>query len=854
MDKLRRALPFVIGFVLFVVALGVLTVELRTTSWQAIVQDAGAMPSSRLWTALALTALNYLVLTGYDLLACATLERRLPPSRVMAASFLSFAIANNVGFAMLSGASIRYRFYTRWGLTREELSRVIFSYSVTFWIGLTTLGGFVLAFGPIPDSAAGRFPLPIAPFGWALIALTVGYLVATMTRTKPLTIGRFDLPLPKPGIALAQVAISSIDWLLAAAVLYVLLPETDLSWMRFLGAYIAAMVLGLASHIPGGAGVFEGLMVLLLRTDVTSAQLFPSFIVFRAIYYLVPLSIAVVGLVADELGQRREQAARVGAVLGQLTEELTPRLLAVFTFLAGIVLLFSGATPAAAGRLTWLSRVLPLSVIELSHFAGSVLGAGLLLISQGLGRRLDAAYYLSFAAIAAGIVAALLKGFDYEEALLLGFILTLLWRSRGAFRRRAEFFDTQFSAEWIFALSAAITASIWLGLFAFKHVNYSNELWWQFELHGEASRFLRASVGAAIVVLLFGSARLMQPKHHEIVEPTAAELDAAAAVIEAQPSTAPNLALLGDKALLFSDDRQAFVMYGVHGRTWVALGDPVGPPAHAPEMIRMFLERADDFNGTPVFYEVGTDHLHEYADVGLTFVKLGEEARVNLTGFSLDGGAHARQRKLLRHLEKEQASFRIVPREEVPAILDELQQISDEWLQSKSGSEKGFSLGFFDREYLTRFPVAVIEQSGHIQAFANVWRGGSRHEVSIDLMRYRTTAPSGTMETLLIELMLWGKIEGYRWFTLGMAPLAGVEHSPLGTQWNRIGAFLYEHGEAVYRFQGLRAFKEKFDPVWQPRYLAYPGGLKLPLILADISALIAGGYRQVFTRGAFVAK
>lgn len=103
-------------------------------------------------------------------------------------------------------------------------------------------------------------------------------------------------------------------------------------------------------------------------------------------------------------------------------------------------------------------------------------------------------------------------------------------------------------------------------------------------------------------------------------------------------------------------------------------------------------------------------------------------------------------------------------------------------------------------------------------------------------------------EALLIHLMVWGQAEGYRWFALGMAQLAGVGHSPLATQWNKLGAFLYEHGEPVYGFQGLRAFKEKFNPVWEPRYLAYPGGLKLPLILADITALIAGGYRQVFRR------
>jgi len=96
--------------------------------------------------------------------------------------------------------------------------------------------------------------------------------------------------------------------------------------------------------------------------------------------------------------------------------------------------------------------------------------------------------------------------------------------------------------------------------------------------------------------------------------------------------------------------------------------------------------------------------------------------------------------------------------------------------------------------------------------------------------------------------MQWGKEQGYRWFALGMAPLSGFEQSPVAPLWNRVGAFLYEHGEAIYNFQGLRAYKEKFNPSWEQHYLAYPGGLRLPRILADVSALVAGGYRRIFLK------
>jgi phosphatidylglycerol lysyltransferase len=837
-EKLRRALPATLGLILFAAALLVLRGELHAVTWHELTSDVLAIPPARLLAALLLTAINYAALTGYDLLAFVYIGNPLSRWRVAGASALAYAVANSVGFAMFSGAAVRYRFYTRWGISARELSRIVFSYTVTFWLGLLALGGISLV----------ASPLSAAPAGWLLIMASTAYLVAVVVRRAPIRFRGFELPLPSPGIAFAQLGVSAVDWALAAAVLYVLLPMSDLSFLGLLGAFLAAQLLGLASHVPGGVGVFEGLLVVLLKPYLPSAQLLPALVVYRLVYYLVPLAAALVVLVADELRQRRGHAARAGAFLGRLSEEIAPRVLAVFTFLAGAGLLFSGATPAAPGRLAWLEGLVPLGIIEASHFLGSIVGAGLLLVSQGVSRRLDAAYYLATGGIAVGIAASLLKGGDFEEAILLALLLVVLWRARPAFDRRAALFDAPLSTGWVVAVLATLGASVWLGFFAFKHVEYSHELWWQFELGKQASRFLRSSVGAAVAVALFGFARLMRPAPPEVSEPTEADLEAAGPAIAAQAGTSPYLVYLRDKSLLFDADRKGFVMYGVQGHTWVALGDPVGPPDRLAGLVRLFLERCDDFGGTPVFYEVGKEALHHYADFGLTFVKLGEDARVDLPSFSLEGAQASKHRQALRRLEKDGATFRMIQAAEVSAVMDQLRAVSDDWLHEKASGEKGFSLGFFDPRYVARFPVAVVEREGHIQAFANLWPGPGKLELSVDLMRYHQDAPKGVMEALFVHLLRWGKDEGYRWFGLGMAPLSGFERSPVAPLWTRLGGLLYQHGERLYNFQGLRAYKEKFNPVWEPRYLAYPGGLALPRILADVAALIAGGYRKIFLR------
>lgn len=526
-------------------------------------------------------------------------------------------------------------------------------------------------------------------------------------------------------------------------------------------------------------------------------------------------------------------------------EALAPRMLSLLTFLAGAFLLVSGALPPAIERMKALTRVFPPGVIDASHFTGSVLGASLLVLAHGLSRRLDAAFGLTLLALALGVVTSILKGMRYEEAAALALLLLVLWRARPAFDRRARFFDTRFSSGWTLAVAAVVGASIWIGFFAFRHVEYSNELWWQFGVNAAASRFLRASVGTAVFLLLVALARLLSPAAHVVPEPRDDELEAAARIVDHQPWSLPNLVFLRDKGIIFDEAHDGFVMYGVQARTWVALGDPVGPPGRAGELIRRFLAECDDFGGVPVFYEVRDADLPLYTGCGLTAIKLGEEARIELPTFALTGGRWAKQRQHLRRLERDGISFRVIPRGETAAIMDRLRAISDEWLELKAGGEKGFSLGSFREDYLSRFDLAVMQRGDEIVAFANLWTTAARVELATDLIRYNRSAPSETMEALLLHAMLWGQSQGYHWFSLGVAPLSGFERSSAAPLWSRIGSFLYAHGEALYRFRGLRAFKEKFHPEWVPRYLVYPGGNTLPRVVADIAALIAGGYRRV---------
>jgi phosphatidylglycerol lysyltransferase len=455
---------------------------------------------------------------------------------------------------------------------------------------------------------------------------------------------------------------------------------------------------------------------------------------------------------------------------------------------------------------------------------------------------------LAVAALVICIVASLLKGWDYEEAAALGVILVTLIPARRNFYRRSALTSEVLSVSWMLMIFTVLAMSGWLGFFAYKNVAYSNDLWWQFALRGDAPRFFRSMVGVAVGVALVALHRLLRPVSWKAATPDAPALERVKTIVQASPDTLSYLALLGDKSLLFSDDGTAFIMYGVEGGTFVAMGDPVGSPRSRKDLAWEFRALADRHGASTVFYQVRKHNLPVYLDMGLSLLKLGEEGRVPLRDFNLDGGARKRLRRVVRVVEADGGRFEILRGCAIDAVLPRLREISDEWLAARGSREKGFSLGFWNEQYLRCTTIAVVRQGDEIVAFANLWEGAEGEEVTVDLMRYTARAPEGAMEYLFVQSMLWGRDAGFAHFNLGMAPLSGLENRQLSPIWNRVGALLFKHTENFYNFQGLRGFKEKFDPVWEPRYLASRGGLALPKILTNVSALVSRGLRGVIAK------
>lgn len=836
---LIRSLGPIFGVFLFAAALWVLQYELKEYHYHDVVHHLKTLSLTRLFLAVVCTLLGYLALIGYDFLALRYVNHPLAYSKIATAGFIGYAFSNNIGISML--AAIRYRLYAAWGLSTIDITKIVAFCGLAFWLGIFTIGGIIFMTKPmeIPSLIHVRFA-SIHILGISFIIFVAGFLLLSVLRKNPLKILKWEFSIPSLKFSLSSITIACMDVLLNGSVLYVLLPSIgSLSYLTFIGIFILSQIAGLISQVPGGLGIMETVIILFLSPLAPASSVLGALLAFRGIYYLLPMCIAAILLGINELLQKKEAFTLTARFFGQWVPEIVPNVLSFSTFVGGIILIFSGSTPSENIRMMWFREFIPLPIMEISHFFGSLAGMLLLILAWGLQRRMNAAYHLTVALLASGIVFSLLKGFDYEEAIILTIMLGALLPSHQHFYRKTSLINEPYTPGWIAAIILVMLSSIWLGLFSYKHLEYSSELWWRFSLSEDAPRFLRATVGAGVLALFFALLKLLRPATAKPYVSGAVDLNMVRIIVKKSEKMYANLALLGDKSFLLSENKNAFIMYATHGKSWVAMGDPIGPESEMNELIWKFHETCDLHGGWTIFYEVGQKHLYMYIDLGLTLLKLGEEARVSLTTFSLEGI----DRKGLRHtrnrLEKEGCTFELVPKEKVLDLLPEFKTISDAWLAEKKITEKSFCTGFFDTEYLKNFPAGIVRKNGKIIAFLNIWAGAEKEELSSDLMRYLPDSPNSTMEYLFIQLMLWGKREGYKWYNFGMAPFSGLENHVAAPIWNKLGAFIFRHGEHFFNFQGLRQYKEKFDPVWEPKYLASPGGFTLPRILANIAFLIS---------------
>ncbi|HEY3257491.1 MAG TPA: hypothetical protein VGJ64_01435, partial [Gemmatimonadaceae bacterium] len=330
--------------VLLVIALFVLHGELRAYRYHDITRAIVALPRSNVFLALAFTFIAYALLPAYDAIALSYVGKSLPLHRVAFSSFISYGLSQTLGFPLVTGSSVRYRFWSAWGLSTAEIAQAVSFVGATFVLGMIFLGGTVLLLEPATTMELLGLPYGVLrPIGMLLLGFVAAYIVWSGGQRRPLRFGGWEFPVPSLRVTTLQLCVAALDWSAAGAVLYALLPPGHaLSFLPFLGVFLVAQFAGQISHVPGGLGIFETLMVLLLKPYLPAASTIAALVAFRAIYYLLPFALSLLLLAGYETARQRKRVASVATTAGlfaaRWTTSLLPQALGAMTFIAGIVL------------------------------------------------------------------------------------------------------------------------------------------------------------------------------------------------------------------------------------------------------------------------------------------------------------------------------------------------------------------------------------------------------------------------------------------------------------------------------------------------------------------------------------
>ncbi|HHW4679184.1 MAG TPA: bifunctional lysylphosphatidylglycerol flippase/synthetase MprF [Xylella sp.] len=834
----RRAIPVLISLLILGMALHAMSGHFTDHGYHQIRLAFKAFATWQIVMTLVLGLASYACLAGFDWVGLQRTGKRLHPARVAITAFLANTIGQTLGFAALTGGAVRLRSYGKVGLSVTEIGQAVLISTLGFIFGTWVLLSLALALEPA--TATPILPLEtiwIRNTGIVLFSSFVMMLWFVGNNGREFGLGRQRFWIPDRRTVLGVTALSIIELGLASAAFYVLLPsDTNIGYFGFLGLWLVAVVAGLISTVPAGLGVFEWSMIKLLPQIPPEVVLAAS-LAYRITYYVLPTLIALAMAASASLGQPMRVSAGTALAIWKTVRPWLPRIIALSVFAIGAILVVDGTLPTPTSR----QDVAPLPLIETSHLLVSLGGVVLLLIGQGLQRRSHSAWLLALGICILLPPLALLRGSHYSVSLWAGLTAITLWVARREFYRQSALLDEAWSWRWLSHIGIVMVSTFWLLFFVYSHVEYSSSLWWEFATSGNAPRALRALLLICVCLTVFGMARLLRHARRPLTPASETDLLALMPILANSTDTKACLAMTGDKALLHDPQKRSFIMMQRYGGSLIAMSDPVGPSEAATQLIWRFREVADRLGLRPVFYQVAGNYWQNYMDLGMTMVKLGEEAIVDLEKFNLQGPANAEMRHAFNKGKRLGLNFRILSEEEIRPLIPRLRQISDEWLEEKGNEEKSFSLGNFDPTYLCRFPLAVLEHGDeqHIIAFANILKAQAGSELSIDLMRYTQAAPNGTMDFLFVAMLLWGKEQGFQRFSLGMAPLSGLAQHHLAGRWNRFANLVARHGERFYGFSGLRRFKAKFSPNWRPRYLVAPGGMHLFAALLDVTRLIS---------------
>ena len=766
----------------------------------------------------------------YDYILTKELGKKISVGKLIENSWTINSLNNLIGFAGIVDVGLRYSYFSekeKEGKTMQSISKVM-PYFMSGLSLLSLLSVFSIFLSHKNDT--------LKPYSFVLIiaSLILPILLILSTRKNMDYFGNLS---GKKMFAL--ILTSLLDWSFVSIFFFYVGKNLgyDISLINILPLYFISICIGMVSMIPGSLGSFDLMMIGgLLHLSINHNEAASWLLLFRIFYYIVPFFIGLILFLKSMGGQINDKFSGIPKKLSKLIKQSVSHFMSNFF---GFFLMATAILPDQIHSIPIIGKMDPIHGQLLFQFPSFLLGSLFFLLGRLLKRRSQ--FALRFAAILSfiSLVYINLGEVSVFSSIYLILFTILVFLRREDLDRRSFFYPVEDRLKDIGYIAGSFIITFFLMYISSE--NTGHESLGYIIFHGRTgygtslkvhffniflNRFFHLFIYFAIIALFYIVVESFARDRHfsfgEKFDKVRFET-----FLKNFDNTNLNasLAFLNDKLLYYyienEKDLVAFQFVLEDGKA-IVMGDPIGLKEFFPKAINVFIKEAESKNLIPLFYEIGQELTLLLHELGYEFMKFGETAKVNLTEFGLVGKSGKKFRAVINRGENSGYSFKIMSPPFSKEFMDELENISNDWLSGRE--EKGFSLGFFDRDYLSLAPVAcVLDKSGKVQAFANFLVCNTKTESSIDLMRYDPqTERNGIMDYLFVQIFLYMKEIGVVYFDLGMAPLSNVGQNDHSFVEEKLAFLVYTFATRFYSFGGLRKYKEKFSPSWEARYLSYP--------------------------------
>lgn len=819
---------------LFIVALLFIGIEyfLGDFSIKLLYEGLSRMSILNIFIIIIMGLVAFAPMILYDVLIKKKLNLDISMWKVIRYGWLINAITIIAGLGDTAGISLRSYFYKNKNLDKKILLKEVSKVSLLTPSGLSLLCVAYLIFYGKDFGSIG-----ISSIATIVFSLYIPAIIAYGLYKKKKTNDNMELT----HVSLL-VAVSFLDWILSTLLFFLILRllGTNVLFSAFFPIYTISMVLGMMSMLPGAVGSFDLAMILgLSGIGVSKEFALISIILYRVSYYIIPLIIgAIIFLVNGWSTLNAKFNTLPTIILGKISF-FTLRFL---IFISGASLLLSTAFPQVFYKIKELYILSSATELHYSKSLVVLVGFLLILMSQLLKYKTKSVYALTILFLVVASILTVTKSFNIIATSYLIIVAIIVALSKNEFCRKGFVVSLEDIIVSVFSLSSFWVLYLVVGYINLPIKNVTRHYAFVLLIRNYKSLVNMGTV-AFLASLVFLLCMYLFGKYtNKIPVMTVDECadDINEFLKHHNGTSLTHLIHLKDKYVFFSKDKKGMIQYSIYSNKLIILGNPLGKRSSLTPLISEFHDFASLYGYVPIFFEVSSSMLDLLHDYGYEFMKLGEAAIVNLNEFTLAGQKIQKVRTCCNKITKAGYTFEVVEGHNIDdTLMIDIRQISDIWLAGKK--EMGFSMGFFDEEYIKKAPVGLVrDEEGNLKAFVTTMPTyGENKTFCSDLMRYSRETPRGVMDYMFANLLLWGKENGYKYFNFGVSPLANVGYSKYSFLSERFASQIYYHGKIFYSFEGLKKFKGKYAHDWEPKMLAYKNRFTLPVTMLQTNLIVS---------------